>query len=94
MSVIFLYHRFLVRITFITSAIYRSFVYSYFINSSIFIFYLLISDSSSLSLVFINIGRSFSKCLEDNKIRIQFAIRLSETLVDRSYDHRVNTSDF
>ena len=41
-----------------------------------------------------NIGRSFSKYLEDSKIRIRFAIRLLEILIDRSYKRRVNISDF
>ncbi len=91
---IFLYRRFSIRIASITSAIYGLFIYSYFINLSIFIFYLSISDLSSLSLVFINMGRNFSKRLKDNKIRVRFVIRLLEILIDRSCDRRVNTLDF
>src|SRR6266498_3262404 len=81
-----LYRRFLVRITFITLVIYKSFVYSYSINSSISISHLSIFNLSSSSLVFINMGRSFLKRLEDNKIRVRFVIRSSGALIDRSYN--------
>ena len=91
---IFLYCRFPVRITSIASAIYGLFAYSYFINLSIFIFHLSTSDSSSLSLVFINMGCSFLKRLGDNKIRVRFVIRLLEALIDRSYNRRVNALGF
>ncbi len=74
--------------------IHGSFVYSYFINLSIPIFYLSISDLSSSSLAFMNMGRSFLKRLKDNKIRVRFAIHLLEMLIGRSCDRRANMPDF
>ncbi len=38
--------------------------------------------------------RSFLKRSEDNKIRVRFVIRLSETLVGRFCDRRINISGF
>ncbi len=39
-------------------------------------------------------GRSFSKYLKSNKIRVRFAIRLLEILAGRFYERRINILNF
>ncbi len=41
-----------------------------------------------------NIGRSFLKRLENNKIRVRFVTRLLKALTGKFCDYRINISDF
>jgi len=68
MSVIFLYYYYFIQIAFIISIIHILFLYLYSISLSISISHLLTFKSFLLSFMSKNIGYSFLKYLEGNKI--------------------------